>query len=402
MAYLSNEPNLYSKLGPELAQKLVSFNIRHVEQLAALIANPYGLVAFEELAGSKLIAAVKPIAEKYIWQNYAVKLAAYGGQVSGTNSSGETPAQNYAKKLGYAFPSEFRFMQPIIELHSHNGQGAEASTPPEGSSPTLPDQSLIFGVDAPPEPKDQGHRGTCAAFTIINLIEFDLNRQNIEFEPLSVQYLFMQAKRLDSDAFADGTTFQRVLEALETHGICPERFLPYRPLPDHGQFLHLKQHEHSLRKLDSCAGYCANSSYTVLTNGRCSNVPYLKEMLSRGNAVGLGVHTFDYSWIGNGTTMRTGEVILPILIQEKEEWLMTDNPTGAHAITLVGYVDETGENARPGGGYFIFKNSWGTSWAHANTKVGAGYGILPYEYVQRYSIAAAMLSGTVINKDALQ
>ena len=41
---------------------------------------------------------------------------------------------------------------------------------------------------------------------------------------------------------------------------------------------------------------------------------------------------------------------------------------GGHAITLVGYNTKTQ--------YFMFQNSWGTSWGQG------GYGFLPYAYIQ--------------------
>jgi C1A family cysteine protease len=49
-------------------------------------------------------------------------------------------------------------------------------------------------------------------------------------------------------------------------------------------------------------------------------------------------------------------------------------------MALVGYQDDT--NA-PGGGYFLLRNSWGTDWAN-QSYYGAGYGVIPYAYIQKY------------------
>ncbi len=64
---------------------------------------------------------------------------------------------------------------------------------------------------------------------------------------------------------------------------------------------------------------------------------------------------------------------------------------GGHAMCLVGYVDMP--NPGLGGGRFILRNSWGTSWG-IDSQYGPGYGTIPYAYIARmgaeaYSIADA-------------
>ena len=50
--------------------------------------------------------------------------------------------------------------------------------------------------------------------------------------------------------------------------------------------------------------------------------------------------------------------------------------TAGHAVLLVGYADDP---AVPGGGAFLFRNSWGTSWANA------GYGRVSYQMTLDYA-----------------
>ena len=50
---------------------------------------------------------------------------------------------------------------------------------------------------------------------------------------------------------------------------------------------------------------------------------------------------------------------------------------GGHAVCLVGYQDSA---SSPGGGYFIVRNSWDTTWAY-QSPYGAGYGTIPYQYI---------------------
>jgi hypothetical protein len=69
-----------------------------------------------------------------------------------------------------------------------------------------------------------------------------------------------------------------------------------------------------------------------------------------------------------------------------------DTYLGGHAITLVGYRDNSKEpedSHRPGGGYFIFRNSWGQDWAPQGP--ARGYGYLPYDYVRRFCQEAAVI-----------
>jgi len=47
-----------------------------------------------------------------------------------------------------------------------------------------------------------------------------------------------------------------------------------------------------------------------------------------------------------------------------------------HAVAVVGFVDDASLNA---GGYWILKNSWGTSWGDG------GYGYSPYGHIERHS-----------------
>ena len=40
-----------------------------------------------------------------------------------------------------------------------------------------------------------------------------------------------------------------------------------------------------------------------------------------------------------------------------------------------------------GGGVFLFRNSWGKSWAHGS-RYGTGYGTLFFEHVRQYTLEA--------------
>ena len=51
---------------------------------------------------------------------------------------------------------------------------------------------------------------------------------------------------------------------------------------------------------------------------------------------------------------------------------------------MVGYQDDPDV---PGGGYFLVRNSWGTTWA-GNNVIEPGHARIPYAYLKRYASAA--------------
>jgi C1A family cysteine protease len=53
---------------------------------------------------------------------------------------------------------------------------------------------------------------------------------------------------------------------------------------------------------------------------------------------------------------------------------------------FVGYVDSADES-EIGGGRFILRNSWDTSWGLASP-YGPGYGTIPYAYLSRFGTEA--------------
>lgn len=59
---------------------------------------------------------------------------------------------------------------------------------------------------------------------------------------------------------------------------------------------------------------------------------------------------------------------------------------GGHAMCMVGYADDP-SSFGIGGGRFIIRNSWGQSWG-INSAFGAGYGTIPYSYINRFGLEA--------------
>jgi C1A family cysteine protease len=104
------------------------------------------------------------------------------------------------------------------------------------------------------------------------------------------------------------------------------------------------------------------------------DVDRLRQSLDEKKPVVLGVYTFP-NW-DSPVVAETGEVTMPLPGMAED---------GVHAVCLAGYEQD---NRAPGGGAFIFRNSWGRWWAKRLGRFGPGYGVLPLEYVTQYGIEA--------------
>ena len=118
-----------------------------------------------------------------------------------------------------------------------------------------------------------------------------------------------------------------------------------------------------------------------------------KVELSLGNAIGVGLAVYHLAWY-NALAQSRGEITLPPMDTSGNQTVILDTYLGGHAVVLVGYRDnevEDGEEShRPGGGYFLFRNSWGESWAPGND-YARGYGYLPYDYFRRFCLEAVVI-----------
>lgn len=174
----------------------------------------------------------------------------------------------------------------------------------------------------------------------------------------------MDAKQIDDD-LSEGTTLDAAFRAANIFGICSLEKWQYHP----GQFYAGP----SLEAIDEALLYRVERFLQVDRN---ELIKYLKmliceEYLSSPRAIAVGVPVYDTSW-SSYITEQDGKVFDP---------LPDSLFLGGHAILLVGYRDD--ENA-PGGGYFEFRNSWGTEWASSTRFTPPGYGIISYAYIENY------------------
>ena len=182
-----------------------------------------------------------------------------------------------------------------------------------------------------------------------------------------------------------GTTLDVAMRCLEEDGICAYDVWPYQKEAisgNEGQFVDYpdtcapEDSEADARKHRLRDGfkmiYPPNSveAYKAVLSGANGNQPM---------PVAIGAQVFA-SWTNSPFAKKTGWISLP---------LATDKNMGGHAMLVVGYRDSS---KVPGGGYFIVRNSWGTSWSF--DAPDPGYARMPYRYVEQFVAQAA----TIIRK----
>ena len=167
-----------------------------------------------------------------------------------------------------------------------------------------------------------------------------------------------------------GTQPQAAIDALKRFGICLESEWPYNafPIPDNvaqGPPPQTARTAALGRRIVSGGSLESTRSAAICT------------ALAEGKPVLLGMPVYPF-WTASGQARRGGRVRRP---------LPGELPGGGHAICAVGYREDT---TAPGGGYVIFRNSWGTHFGSENHD-GTGYGYIPYELLDKENRCAYVI-----------
>ena len=235
-----------------------------------------------------------------------------------------------------------------------------------------------------PPIRDQGSRGTCVAFAATALREF--------FEGVhsgfSENYLYWGCKQIDGIKNQSGTYIKCSVEWItgdvspdheDDAGICLEKYWPYEKQKGenetNGDPSNEARADAPRHRGKSFVGYLSSD-----VNGIKAALAGIHDG-EGGSPLTFGIPVFN-SWYRNPVTIQTGRIPMPL---PNETWI------GGHAMLLTGYVDD---GRFPGGGVFIFRNSWSERWASETIElsesggqtieVPAGYGILPYAFIEKY------------------
>jgi C1A family cysteine protease len=265
-----------------------------------------------------------------------------------------------------AFPPEFDFAPDDVHMYGLGALDEPGSAGPEPASfapPALPSQVDLH--DRFPPVRNQANRGTCVAHACVAVREFLLGEESTEGD-LSEQFVYWACKERDGYA-GSGTWIRHGMGVLEELGVCTEETWPYKGNPiagNEGQGpppagAETKASAHRIEDSEQLQARWVNA---------------LRQQLAEERAIAFAVPVFTY-WFADPVA-RTGDIRLP---------LSTDKVEGGHAMCLVGYQDDPNV---PGGGYFLVRNSWGTTTWGRDNAVAPGHARIPYAYMAEHGRSA--------------
>ena len=220
--------------------------------------------------------------------------------------------------------------------------------------------------------RDQGNRATCSVFATTFLIEYHdaltSGKKNIE---LSEEYLNW-AKNRANKTDVDGGKFTDIIRGYSEFGM-----VPIKDMPNQAAF-HPKHRDAPANSVIASGKEFAR--YRLMFIKQWDNhkgmseaqMEATKTALSAGHPVATGIW-----WLENFETVTVGNVPLLKEYPRKDNSDPSKNPMfDGHSIDLVGFHEG---REFPGGGYFIFRNSFGPGFGHD------GYGFVSFAYIREYS-----------------
>jgi len=228
-----------------------------------------------------------------------------------------------------------------------------------------PAAALPAGVDLVPEfgklgltPLAQGNRGDCSLFAITALAEFESGRrQSKPTVRLSEEFLIWASHQATGHS-GDQAMFYEAFHGLETLGICEAGLMPYSPAVN-------SRHKPSAKALEDARGRAGHwrvhwvRRWNVARPLDASELEGIKKALASGHPVACGLR---WPKALRGHVLR--DVPPPRDVSD------------GHSIVLAGYAEDP---KQPGGGMFVFRNSFGPEWGEK------GYGRMSYAYVRAYA-----------------
>ena len=226
--------------------------------------------------------------------------------------------------------------------------------------------------------RDQGNRGTCTVFATTFLIEYQKaaikapGGRNLSEEFLN----WAGNKALGTDN--DGGFFTEFISGFTEYGVSTLKEMPYRAT------FHPSITPTSAAQRAAETMFPVKYPFTIVkvwdnTTGMTSaELQNALAILRSGRPVATGIW-----WQTNFATVTVGGV--PLLKDYPRSANTGSNPPmfDGHSIDLVGFKES---KKFPGGGYFIFRNSFGTSFGNK------GYGFVSFQYLRTYANDAIAIS----------
>lgn len=214
--------------------------------------------------------------------------------------------------------------------------------------------------------RNQGARGTCSVFALTFLLEYEYDsRLNSGYSALSEEYL-NYVDHLVQHTTGDGDYFDNLDKGYQAWGIVTAAEEPY-------QATAVSSIPQSLLDAGSLWTRFVADFIKPWDNSKGASQSQLDSVMSYLDANSPvafgGWWPFASAW---GTTTVDGVDVMNVPDINKKSSLVFDG----HSVGLVGYCKDTDF---AGGGYFVFRNSWGSTWGDS------GYGYMPFQYVLDYA-----------------
>jgi C1A family cysteine protease len=315
-----------------------------------------------------------------------------------------------------AGPDEADYSPPLSKYeHVFHGVPANGSLPDIGKADaTYPVKSTeLLQYQSPV--KDQQRRGVCTIFTTTGLMEHLYLKAGATNPSFSEQYLQWAVKsQLMNLPDSEGSNIDANVEAIHEFGIVAEADDPYRGTqwtaaddPD------CKPDGTETQQLPSKCWTQGDPSDAAkaakkwfLPAGHFINTTDIKaHITSEHTAVGVGIDFFYQAWNHGASTlpidrswMHKGIVRYP----NADDITESHKQRAGHGILIVGWDDDLEVQAvdkddkpvvdadgKPvmQKGFYIFKNSWGTTVFGDENPNGAGYGYISEKYVEEFGTA---------------
>ena len=158
-------------------------------------------------------------------------------------------------------------------------------------------------------------------------------------QEFSEQFLYHETKLIDGAPDSCGTWQVKAATVLSGLGECREAVWNYNPLGP--------CNNNGSEPASARADAARYKLQTIVLNPKDVNA--IKSALAGGSVVGFSIPVYN-SWYQSSYTRQTGRINMRL----------GDEPAaGGHAMCLIGYQDDP---AASGGGFFILRNSWDTTW----------------------------------------
>lgn len=198
---------------------------------------------------------------------------------------------------------------------------------------------------------DQGQLGSCTANAIAGAIEFDLKKQGLQDFMPSRLFIYYNERVIEGTVNSDsGAQIRDGIKSVASLGDCPETLWPYviakfADTPPPNCFAQAKKYE------------------VVQYQRVVQNLTQMKGCLAAGYPFVFGFTV--YESFESPQVAKTGHALMPSA---------GEKVVGGHAVVTVGYDDSQG--------WFIVRNSWGTTWGMK------GYFTMPYAYLTTQGLAS--------------